>query len=752
MKAIVATAVLIGGNADRAAAQARMDSATIRQMAESVEIIRDRWGVPHIYGPTDASVVFGAAWAQAEDNWWQLQDNLIRSIGRGAEVHGEAAFMDDYLVHALEIPTLSIREYESATPPMRAMYDAYAAGLNFWMDEHPESRSDVLPQVEPWHTLAMIRFKYHHNEYLGYAGLQGGDTERLLSSASASGDEADPATPAPAGDRMSLSISSLAFQRAESPNGERALGSNQVSLSGRHTADGGAMLLINPHVSFFGLSQYWEVHLSSGEGLDFSGQGRFGFMLPYMGHSNFMGWGYTDNYSDIGDLWFEQFDDPDRPLAYRYGDGWRDATQWTVPIGVRHADGRIESRNARFVKTDHGPIVGLRADASGTMRPLAARVAKLNEGGWFAQWRAQMAAESLDDWMTAAGQLSVAYQNTMYADRDGNILYLYNAAVPRRDPSLDWLTPMDGSDPAAEWDGYHALDELPQFLNPSSGWLQNTNSAPLMATDGITRTRTDYPSYMVGQEQHNARAVSATRNMRALAARGSITMDDFQSAVLDTRLSAADRLIPELQAEAERLRRDADNRMASLAAPVDALIEWDREASTSSTATTLFVRWAGEVQAASNGASSSESRHVDALGRAVASLTEQWGDWRKPWGEVNRIQRPDASGNAPFDDALPSVAVPGGPGWLGSFFTFHTQTAPGGQIGYGVHGNSFVKAILFGPTIEARSILTFGASADPASPHYFDQAELYGQKEFKPAWFSRDEVIRNAERRYRPGG
>lgn len=726
-------------------------------VANSVEIIRDTYGVPHIYGPTDASVVFGAAYAQAEDNWWQVEDNFVRTIGRGAELHGESAFVDDYLVRAMEIPRLSMREYEVATPAMKAMYDAYAAGFNYYLETHPETTTRLLSRVEPWYTLAMIRFKYHHNEYLGYAGLNREDTEQLLTSAGLMGSQDAGA------DREELGVptsqidgsTALAFQREISPNGERALGSNQVALSGMHTETGSPMLLINPHVSFFGLSQYWEVHLVSEQGLEFSGQGRFGFMLPYMGHSSFLGWGYTDNYSDIGDLYVEHFDNDDAPLDHRYGSGWRSATEWTEEIGVLTADGTLELRSASFRKTHHGPIVGERTGDDGVERPLAAKVAKLEEGGWFAQWYGQMMATSLDEWKRAASVLSVAYQNTMYADRDGNIMYLYNAAVPRRTTEFDWLEPVDGSDPRTEWDGYHALDELPQFLNPASGWLQNTNSDPMRASEALGRTRADYPRYMVGAETHNARAVSATRIMSELADKGSATFEDFTRAVLDTRMSGADARLPSLLEEFGELEASGAQRADALRGPIAELTSWDHEATKTSVATTLFVGWAQAMQVATR--NRDDNNRGDAYPQlaafevALEQLDDAWGTWRKPWGEVNRAQRPDASGTVPFDDALPSVAVPAAPGWLGSFFTYHTNTAPGGHIGYGVHGNSFVKAISFGETIEAGSILTFGSSGDPESSHYFDQAPLYGQKQFKPAWFSRASVEANAERSYRLG-
>jgi acyl-homoserine lactone acylase PvdQ len=704
---------------------------TTAGQADEVTIYRDEWGVPHIYGPTDASVVFGAAYAQAEDNWWQVEDNFVRAIGRGAELYGEESLLDDFLARGLEITRRSVEEYERAPANLRRLYDAYAAGFNHYLETHPEVERRILERVEPWHTLALIRFKYHHNEYLGYAGLRREQSQRALERArlGAGGSDGGRASAARA-------LPSLAWRPdARPPNGEPLLGSNEWAVAGSRTASGYPMLLINPHVSFFGLSTYTEVHLHSEEGLVFSGLTRFGFMLPYMGNNAHLGWAYTDNYGDHGDLYLEEFDAV--AARYWYGDGWREATTWTETIDVR-TDGGMEAREFRFTKTHHGPVLGLTDDG----RLLAVRLAKLDEGGWFEQWYGMMRARSLEEWRAAAALLNVPYMNTMYADGDGNILYIYNHAIPVRSADYDWSRPVDGSDPETEWHGYHPLDELPQFLNPSSGYLQNCNSTPFMATDGIEVGRDDFPAYMVGRETDNRRAQNSRRALRELR---DLTLDDFARAVLETRLIAADEWLDDLFAAFERLERDDPAAAAPLAGPVAALRGWDRRAAKASVPTALFVRWSERVNP---DRVRQTDRWLEALAEVVERLETDWGTWEVPWGEVNRIQRPDAGGHLPFSDSLPSLPVAGAPGWLGSVFTFHAERPEGGKRHYGMHGNSFVKVIEFGPTVQARSIFVFGQSGDPASPHYFDQAQVYSASAFKPAWFSREDVEAHAERTY----
>jgi acyl-homoserine lactone acylase PvdQ len=708
---------------------------------------RDAWGVPHIFGPTDASVLFAAAWVQAEEDWPMVERNFVRASGRGAELVGEEALLDDYLAWALEIPRLSREEYAAATPRMRTMLDAYAAGFNAYLAAHPDSRQ-LLERVEPWHTLALIRFKYHQLEFLGYAGFEGEWAERLLEEGwPAGGADAAAVSPQASTDLLEGSIVRFA-EDIRGPMGDIPLGSNEWALGPSRTAAGTTMLLVNPHQSFFGVERYLEIHLASDEGLAFSGLTRFGFLLPYMGNNARLGWTYTDNSADISDLYVESFDDPDDPLRYRYGDEHRTAETWTETVRVK--DG--EERMLRFWKTHHGPVVGI--DDAG--RLLTVRIAKLAEGGWFDQLDAMIRAQSLAEFKAAIGRLDIPYMNTMYADVDGNIFYVYTSAVPRRHPSFAWREPVDGADPNTEWGEYHPLEDLPQVLNPASGWLLNTNSSPLVATDPVPYAREDFPSYMIGSEDDNARAKSSRRVLSRLE---SVTLDDFARAVMDTRLSLADSMLPVIAGQWERLQTaEAAELPAALApglasrtevgAAVTRLNAWDRVADVGSVETTWFVisleKWF-EARRPSGPFS-----HLEMLAATLAGLEASHGRAEVPWGEVNRLQRPPSQEPDDFSAELPSLPVVGAPSAAGSVFVFHVTPFASTGVRHGVHGNSFVKVIEFGPVVRGRSLLVFGQSGDPASPHFFDQAPLYSAREFKPAWFTREEVEANAAQTYQP--
>lgn len=663
-------------------------------------IYRDTWGVPHIYGPTDASVVFGMAYAQAEDNFAHLQDNFLRALGRAAEVHGEGSLQDDQIARALEIPRLAREEYERSSPRMRALYDAYAAGLERYAAKHPEAPR-VLERFEPWYPLALMRFKYQQLEFLGYAGL---DFKNLRV-----------AVPDPA---------------------EKPQGSNSWAAGPARSASGHPLLFINPHVGFFGVGQYYEAHLHSEEGWNFSGVGRYGLPFPYMGHSDVLGWAHTDNYPDHGDLYAETFDDPSNPLAYRYGSGHRTATRWTEEIRVK-TDKGIEARRFAFRKTHHGPIL---SEHEG--KPVAVKLAKMEEGGWLDQWYEMSRARSLAEFKQALRRVAIPYMNITYADRDGNILYVYNGTVPRRSTRFDWSRPVDGSDPETEWQGFHPFEELPQVLNPASGFVQSCNSSPFATTTAGNPDPAAFPKYMIGPETDNGRA---RVSKLILSGKEKLTFEDWTRAATDTRVLEAGEEIPELVAEWERLEGERKEALAPLIAELKA---WDRVGRLDSVAMTLFVEWLDRRRGASG--ATGEWARVRTLEDARRELERAWGTWRVAWGEINRLQRTSWTGTEAFSDERESLPVPGGPGWLGIVYNFYTRRLPASKRRYGVMGNSYVSVVEFAPQPKARSIVYFGQSGDPKSPHYFDQAPLYARGEFKPAWFTLEEIKANLERAYQP--
>ena len=667
------------------------------EMAHSVTIYRDTYGVPHIFGPTDASCVFGYAYAQAEDNFWQIEDSYMRALGRASEVYGQKTLDDDLVIRTLEIPRLAKAEYEHSSAHMRELLDAFADGLNYFLARNPGTRPRLIARFEPWHMLAFNRYALYYLFLYGETGIPKEDTAKMADSQ----------------------------------------GSNMWAIRPSKSATGHAMLFINPHQPFFGPGQWYEGHVHSQEGWDMSGASFFGSAFPTIGHNQHLGWSHTVNKPDVFDVYEETFDQSGDALAYRYGGGYREAVAWTDTIVIKTDAGAV-TRTYKMLKTHHGPVVARRNG-----KALAVKFARFEEGGQIAEWYQMSKASNLAEFRAAMSPLAVPMFNAMYADDAGNIFYLYNGAVPRRSQNFDWSKPVDGSTPETEWHGFHSIDELPQVLNPKSGFVQNCNSTPFSTTVEGNPDPAEYPKYMVG-EGDTARA---RISRRILWNKDRFTFDDWSRAAFDTYVIEAETEIPRLAERWEALQRSDPPGAAKLAHAVTELREWDHVGRDSSIAMTLFSLWFWK----SDRDPKAKQDPIGTLEQILSDLEKDFGTWEVPWGEINRLQRAQSGGEEPFSDARESLPVPGGPGPVGIVFNFYARAEKGQKEHFGVAGHSFVSVLDFGPKVEARSILVFGESADPKSPHYFDQARLYAQQQFKPAWFYLEDIQAHSERTYHPG-
>jgi acyl-homoserine-lactone acylase len=684
-------------------------SVELENLAAEVTIYRDVYGVPHVFGRTDAATVFGFAYAQAEDNFWRIEENFIGAVGRSSEIYGEATLNNDRLNHALEIPRLAREEYNRLDAHTRSLCDAYAAGLNYYLRRHPETKPRLLAKFQPWHTLAFIRYNYYQNGFvydraINFPNIQTAENERDL---------------------------------------KENQGSNGWVVAPSKSATGNAMLFINPHLPFFGSGQVYEGHVHSDEGWNFTGYTRFGFPFPYVGHNENGGWVSTDNSADLTDVYMETFDDPKRPLAYRYGKGYRTASERTEEIRIKTPAG-IETRRFTMRRTHHGPIIGARDGKS-----LAIRMAKFESDGWLREWYRMTRAKSLDELKRAMAPLEMLFGNVMYADRQGNTFYLYNGAVPRRDPRFDWKKPVDGSDPATEWQGYHRIDELPQLTNPKTGWMQNCNTSPFLLTAGDANPDPKkFPSYMV-QEGDNLRGEISRR---ILSQDKKFTLEDWKRAAFDTTVLGAEKHLPSMLAAVKKRLDEPgaanDKETANLRAAFDELSKWNRRSTNDSVAMTLFSFWRDRINENKAG---DDAARAEALADVLKRLESDFGTWRVAWGEVNRLQRRDESREESFQDSRPSVPVPGLSGRDGAVFTFYSTPVRGQKRRYGEAGGTYVSVVEFAPQVRGFSVHVFGADGNPESRHYTDQSLLYARGEFKPAWLRLEDIKANLESAYRPG-
>ncbi|MEZ5346723.1 MAG: penicillin acylase family protein [Pyrinomonadaceae bacterium] len=680
-----------------------------RNLARDVTIYRDTFGVPHVFGKTDEAAVFGFAYAQAEDGFWHIEDNFIRAIGRASEIYGEETLDSDRFNHTLGIADLARNEYERLDPQMRKICDAFAAGLNYYIEKNPDPGVRLLTEIEPWYTLAFIRYNYYQN---GFAR--------------------DPA------------LKSTGLETAQN---ERGLASNQGSngwvIGPSKSSTGNAMLFINPHLPFFGSGQVYEGHIHSEEGWNFTGYTRYGFPLPYVGHNENGGWVSTDNSADLADVYIEKFDDPERPLAYRYGNEYRLAEEKFAEIKIKTNNG-IEKQRFRIIRTHHGPVV-----ASRNGKPLSLKMAKFEEDGWLREWYEMTRANSLEELKRAMSPLNMQFGNVMYADRQGDTYYLYNGAIPKRDPRFDWTKPLDGSDPATEWKGFHTIGELPQLTNPASGWMQNCNTTPFLLNDSDNPDPKNFPDYMVPEGDNLRGAVSR----RILSSGGKFSFDKWKKAAFDNYVLSTEKYLPPLLGALERyLELPEGKNSAVLRNAYTELSLWNRRSTVRSAAMTLYSLWRDEIGDRPQRNRFSPEVQIAALKSVIDELEKDFGRWKVAWGEINRLQRIDERNGEKFSDARSSFAVPGVNGADGAVFTYYSRKRDGQKKRYGTFGGTYISVVEFSPKVKAMSVHVFGASSDPKSPHFLDQSPLYASGKFKPAWFTLEEIKQNLIRSYHPGG
>src|SRR5262249_21579877 len=667
---------------------ASAQNTALEKIARSVTIYRDNWGVPHVYGPTDASVIFGFIYAQAEDNFWQIEDSYIQALGRASEVYGEQSLNADLTNRALEIVRVSQAEYTKLSPQMKEICQATADGLNYFLEKNPQVKPRLITRFEPWHLLAFGRFAQYQLFIYRRAGIRDAEIRTAVQEVKAEGQggggiedrrskmEDRGSSNAPQSSVLDPQSSILG------PSGDDVIGSNTWAIAPTKSASGQAMLFINPHQPFFGPGQWIEGHVHSESGWNMAGATFPGSPFPSLGHNDNLGWSHTVNAPDIIDVWAEKFDDPKNPLNYKYGNGYRAATEWTDTVKVK-TDKGVETQTFKFRKTHHGPVVAVRDGA-----PLTVRMAKFESFGGIEQRYLMGKARNFKEFRQAMSRLDVPMFNTMYADREGNIWYFYNGAVPKRDQKYDWLKPVDGSDPGAEWQGYHTIDELPQIFNPQSGWAQNCNATPFLATEEGKGNpeASKFPKYMIG-ENDNARS---RISRRVLGEKAKFSFDDLARAAFDTRVIEAETQIPPLVAEWEKLKTQDAARAEKTAEAVAALKSWNGVSAIDSVPMTVFTLWfyTSLQPQAQTMTKDNPYPKIAVLEYVLGDITRSWGTWKVAWGEINRIQRVHSSGNQePFSDDEPSLPVAGGPGDpIGIVFNFYSPVARGQKRRYGIAG------------------------------------------------------------------
>jgi acyl-homoserine-lactone acylase len=692
--------------------------------AQDVTIIRDDWGIPHIYGKTDADVVFGLMYAQAEDDFNRVEVNFLNSQGRLAEAEGEAEIWRDLRMKLFIDPDEMRAMYAEAPSWLRELMDAWADGLNYYLHTHPEVTPKAIMQFEPWMALTFSE------------GSIGGDIERvsLAQLEAFYGDGATDMSMLDQGDQV-----------------REPTGSNGFAIAPSNSASGNAPFLINPHTSFFFRA---EAHVVSEEGLNAYGALTWGQFFVYQGFNERTGWMHTSSGADNIDEYLETVVERDDGYYYEYGDEERPVTTRQVTVPYRTTSGMAE-REFTVYETHHGPVVR-RANGQWVSVRLMEEPLKA-----LTQSYTRTKAQSYDEYLETMRLHTNSSNNTVYADADGNIAYFHSNFIPERDTRFDWSLPVDGSDPATEWQDVHTVEETPGVLNPANGWIQNTNNWPYSVSGPLSPNQEDYPAYMQ-RSGENYRGIHA---IMVLEDKSDFTLESLIDAAYDSYLTGFAELIPPL-IEAFDRTPDSDPLKSRVTEQLELLREWDFRYSIESVPTALAVFWGDELmqraraEARESGMSVDEylatgmaaQVRLEALSAASDRLEQDFGTWATPWGDINRFQRLTDDIVHPFDDDAPSIPVAFTSSRWGSLASFGASRRNGSKKFYGTSGNSFVAVVEFGDSVRAKAITAGGQSGDPASPHFNDQALRYSTGDLRDVYFYSGQLEGHIEREYHPGG
>ncbi len=701
----------------------REDVARWEQQAQNVTIIRDDWGIPHVYGKTDADAVFGVMYAQAEDDFNRVETNYINAMGRLAEAEGDSQVYRDLRMKLFIDPDSLKAQYAASPDWLKTLMNAYADGLNYYLYQHPRVKPRVIQHFEPWMALSFTE------------GSIGGDIERVSLNQ----------LEAFYGNRTVA----LATPEGIGPPAEPA-GSNGFAIAPSNSASHHAILWINPHTSFFFRA---EVQMASDEGLNAYGAVTWGQFFVYQGFNDRAGWMHTSSGVDNIDEYAETVTKKGDGYSYRYGKEERPVISTVITVPYKTAAGMAEKKFTVY-KTYHGPIV---READGkwiSIRLMQEPVKALTQS------YTRTKAKGLKDFLQTMELHTNSSNNTVFADADGDIAYFHANFIPRRDPRFDWTKPVDGSNPATEWQGVLSVDESPNVMNPKSGWLYNTNNAPWSASGPDSPKKQKYPAYVeTGGE--NPRAIHA---IRVLSAKKDFTPASVIAAAFDPYLTEFAVLIPTLLQAYDRSAASNPFK-AKLSEQIGTLRSWDYQWSATSVPTSLAIFWGEDLwqrvsgDARKAGVSvygymetrATPEQRLQSLAAASDKLAADFGAWKTPWGDINRFQRLTGDIAQPFNDSGPSIPVPFTSSRWGSLAAFGARAYPNTKKWYGTSGNSFLAVVEFGDSVRARAITAGGESGDPKSPHFDDQAKRYSAGDLRDVYFYRSQLTGHTEREYHPG-
>jgi acyl-homoserine lactone acylase PvdQ len=690
------------------------------EQAARVTIYRDDFGVPHVYGKTDADAVFGMLYAQCEDDFNRVERNYVWAIGRLAEVEGEESLYSDVRANLFMTKDEAIAAFEASPQWLQKLCHAFADGVNYYLHTHPEVKPKLLTRFEPWMAMYFTE------------GSIGGDIESVSTSGIQEFYEG----------KKSAYVKEVVSTILQEPQG-----SNGIAISGNLTESGKAMLLINPHTSFYFRG---EIHVVSEEGLNAYGGVTWGQFFIYQGFNEKCGWMHTSSYTDVMDEFVETITEKDGKKFYQYGEDLRPVTEKEITLKYSKCDSIIEKAFTLY-RTHHGPITKL-TDGKWTATAMNWTPAKALEQSYL-----RTKAQSYNEFKEIMKARTNSSNNTVFADAGGNIAFFQGNFIPKRDVQFDYSKAVDGSNPKTDWQGLHEVDESIHVLNPANGWIQNCNSTPFTCAAENSPKKENYPYYMA-TEPENFRGIHA---IKVLTGRSGYTLDKLIETAYDPYLPAFEKLIPGLIEAFEK----SGGKNATLKPAIDTLRKWNLKVSKESVGMSLAHFYLSLYMQHGKkdpdmemidvveyfGTGSPHTERLEIFSMVIKKLNDDFGTWNTPWGEINRLQRLNGDIKQQFDDSKPSIAVGMASGNWGALASFGARRNTGTKKIYGSYGNSFVAVVEFGDKVKAKSLLAGGQSGDPSSSHFYDQAQRYADRAFKDVAYYKEDVEKRAERKYKPG-
>jgi acyl-homoserine-lactone acylase len=717
-------AVLPLAAASAALAFQNSDAARQDREARNVTIVRDDWGIAHVHGKTDADAVFGMIYAQAEDDFFRIESNYITTLGRQAEAEGEGRLYQDLRMRLFLDPETLKKQYAECPGWLKSLMNAWADGLNYYIAKHPDAKPRVIQRFEPWMALSLTE---------GSVPL-GGDIDKVnLTQLQAF--YGKPAAEAP-------------VQEDEAP--VEPGGSNGMAVAPSNTTGHHALLLINPHTSFFFRS---ELQMTSDEGLNAYGAATWGQFFLYQGFNEHAGWMHTSSGVDAVDEYLETVTKKGNGFVYKYGNEERPVASSEITLSYK-TDSGMAQRKFTVYRTHHGPVVRENGGKWVAIRIMQEPIKALEQS------YLRTKAKDYESYLKTMDLQANSSNNTIFADSDGDIAYFHGNFIPRRDTKFDWRQPVDGSNPETEWHGLLPLEETPHVLNPKSGWIYNSNDWPWAVAGPDSPKRESFPAYV----ENGGPSARGQHAVRVLENKKDFTLDGLIAAAYDSYLTWFEKPMPALL-KAWDATADSNPLKAKTAEQIALLRKWDLRWGADSVPTSLAVFWGSEIQRSLGGGrrgggggsreSAIESAPADQLLQALAAASDKlaadFGTWKTPWGDINRFQRINDDLQQPFNDAAPSTPVSFTAATWGSLASFAARTYTGTKKWYGTSGNSFVAVVEFGPTVRARAVTAGGESGHVGTKHFNDEAKRYATGDLREVYFYPAQLKGHTEREYHPG-